>query len=144
MSKKKGKPAAKKAPKKAPKKAAARKPVAKSRSSARLAGGDAGGRTVSATIFIYRTNSGNKIRTSPQRIFANPGDRIEWSVVNLVDGSDVPVTITWPETGPWGKEPICFSGCDRKAVNSGTQGRFKYVVSALDAQEDPEVEIPDV
>ena len=140
MSKKKGKPAAKK---KAPKKSAPRKAAA-SRPAARLAAAESSGRTVAATIFIYRTGSGNKIRTSPQRLFANPGDRIEWSVVNLVDGSEVPVTITWPNGGPWGKEPLAFRGSDSKAVNGGTQGRFKYVVSALDAQEDPEVEIPDV
>jgi len=137
MSKKRGKPATK-----APKKAA-RKPAAKSRT--RLAAGSSSGRTVHGTIFIYRTGSGNQIRTTPQRIYANPGDRIEWSVVNMVDGSDVPVTITWPESGPWGKEPISFRSCDRKALTAGaTEGRFKYVVSALDAQEDPEVEIPDV
>jgi hypothetical protein len=139
MSKKKGKPA-----KKAPKKAV-RKPAAGSRATAALAAGDSGGRTVYGTIFIYRTGSGNKIRTSPQRIYANPGDRIEWSVVNMVDGSDVPITITWPESGPWGKDPIAFRSSDRKALTAGTaEGRFKYVVSALDAQEDPEVEIPDV
>ena len=142
MSKKKGKPA-KKGAKKAPKKAAARKPAARSRT-ASLAGGESGGRTVTGTIFIYRTGQGNKIRTTPQRMFANPGDRIEWSVVNLVDGSDVPVTITWPEGGPWGKEPVSFRSNDRKALSSEAKGRFKYVVSALDAQEDPELEIPDV
>ena len=143
MSKKRGKPA-KKAPKKAVKKAA-RKPAARSVATAALAAGDSGGRTVHGTIFIYRTASGNKIRTTPQRIYANPGDRIEWSVVNMVDGSEVPVTITWPESGPWGKEPMSFRSCDRKALTAGAaEGRFKYVVSALDAQEDPEVEIPDV
>ena len=142
MSKKKGKPA-KKGPKKPPKKAPARKAAARP-SAAALAGGEPGGRTVTGTIFIYRTGSGNKIRTTPQRMFANPGDRIEWSVVNLVDGSDVPVTITWPESGPWGKEPISFRSTDRKALSSEAKGRFKYVVSALDAQEDPELEIPDV
>ena len=143
MSKKKGKPA-KKGARKAPKKAAARRSAARPRA-ASLAAGDSGGRTVYGTIFIYRTGSGNKIRTTPQRIFANPGDRIEWSVVNMVDGSDVPITITWPESGPWGKEPISFRSCDRKALTAGAgEGRFKYVVSALDAQEDPELEIPDV
>ena len=146
MSKKKGKPArkgAQKAPKKAPKKAAARRTAAEPRT-ASLAAGESGGRTVTGTIFIYRTASGNKIRTAPQRMFANPGDRIEWSVVNLVDGSDVPVTITWPEGGPWGKEPLAFRSNDRRALSSEAKGRFKYVVSALDAQEDPELEIPDV
>ena len=148
MSKKKGKPAkkgqpARKGAKKPPNKAAARKPAARS-SAASLAGSESGGRTVTGTIFIYRTASGNKIRTTPQRMFANPGDRIEWSVVNLVDGSEVPVTITWPESGPWGKEPLTFRSSDRKALSAEAKGRFKYVVSALDAQEDPELEIPDV
>ena len=143
MSKKKGKPA-KRGARKAPKKAAARRSAARPRA-ASLAAGDSGGRTVYGTIFIYRTGSGNKIRTTPQRIYANPGDRIEWSVVNMVDGSDVPITVTWPESGPWGKEPISFRSSDRKALTaSAGEGRFKYVVSALDAQEDPEVEIPDV
>ena len=138
MSKKKGKAAAKKAPKK---KAAKR--AATSRAAANVAG-DSGGRTVYATIFIYRTGSGTKIKTSPQRIYANPNDRIEWSVVNMVDGSDVPVTITWPGEGPWGKQPIEFRNSDRKAVDGAAAGRYKYVVSALGAQEDPEVEIPDI
>ena len=137
MSKKKGKAA----PKKAPAKKAATKAGAKSRRSARV---DAdSGRTVQATIFIFRTSHGNTIRTSPQRIYANPGDRIEWSVVNMIDGSDVPVTITWPQAGPWGKEPIQFRGFDRKSIN-GASGLFKYVVTALDATEDPEIEIPDI
>jgi len=87
MSKKRGK-AAKQSPKKA-----ARKSAPKARARTRLAG-DSGGRTVYGTIFIYRTANGNKIRTTPQRLYANPGDRIEWSVVNMVDGSDVPITIT--------------------------------------------------
>ena len=140
MSKKKSKPAKK--GRKAPTKAAARKPAARTRV-ASLSGGESGGRTVTGTIFIYRTASGNKIRTTPQRLYANPGDHVEWNVVNLVDGSDVPVTITWPESGPWGKEPMMFRGCDRRAITA-TPGRFKYVVSALDAQEDPELEIPDI
>ena len=143
MSKKRGKPA-KRSAQQAPKKAAARRSAARPRGASAASGGS-GGRTVSGTIFIYRTATGNKIRTTPQRLYANPGDRIEWSVVNLVDGSDVPVTITWPEAGPWGKEPISFRSCDRKALTAGgSEGRFKYVVSALDAQEDPELEIPDI
>ena len=129
MSKKKGKPAPKKAPK----------------NKSRALSAAPGGRTVQATIFIYKSSTGNKIRTTPQRLYANPGDRIEWSVVNMVDGSEVPVTISWPAPGPWGKDPFSFRGCDRKPLNSGAaSGRFKYVVSALDAQEDPEIEIPDV
>jgi len=141
--KKKGKPAVKQAPKKktAPKKTA-RKSVSKSRSGARLAGG-ATGRTLTVTIFLFRTGNGNKIRTSPQRVYANPGDHVSWNVVNLVDGSDVPVTITWPGEGPWGKDPIVIHSSERKLMGGASYGRFKYVVSALDAQEDPEVECPE-
>ena len=137
MSKKKGKAAARKAPMK---KTVKRKTA--SRSTAATSG--ANGRTVNATIFIFRTGSGTKIRTTPQRLYANPGDRIEWSVVNMVDGTDVPVTITWPQEGPWGKQPIEFKSSDRKALDGAAAGRYKYVVSALGAQEDPEVEIPDI
>jgi hypothetical protein len=61
-----------------------------------------------------------------------------------VDGTDVPVTITWPEGGPWGKEPIGLRSWDRKPLAGAAKGRYKYVVSALDAVEDPEIEIPDV
>ena len=137
MSKKKGKAAARKAPMK---KTVKRKAAA--RSTATMAGDS--GRTVNATIFIFRTGNGTKIRTTPQRIYANPTDRIEWTVVNMVDGSDVPVTITWPEEGPWGKQPIEFKSSDRKSLDGAARGRYKYVVSALGAQEDPEVEIPDI
>jgi len=148
MSKKKGKPAVKKAPKKAaPKQAARKKTVkksaSKSRTSARLTAGASGGRTLHVTIFLYRTGHGNTIRTTPQRLYANPGDFVEWTVVNLIDGSDVPVTLTWPEAGPWGKDPIEIRGWERKAFGDAPAGRFKFVVSALDAQEDPEVELPD-
>lgn len=134
MSKKKGKAA----PKKAPTKKAASRPKARA-----TAGAASSGSTRQATIFIYRTGSGNKIRTSPQKLFANPGDRIEWSVVNLVDGSEVPVTISWPDGSPFGGGPITFKSVDRVALEA-SQGRFKYVVSALDAKEDPEIEIPDI
>ena len=136
MSKKKGKTAAKKAPKKA-----AKKPVSKARTTARLAAAS-GGRTSQATIFIFRTGNGNKIRTSPQRMYAGPG-HVEWTVVNLIDGSDVPVTITWPGGGPWGKEPIEVRSWTRKSADGVAPGVYKYVVSALDAQEDPEVEFPE-
>lgn len=138
MSKKKGKAA----PARASKKTAARRPASGARTAPRAA--TTGGRTVTATIFIYRTGSGNKIRTSPQRVFANSGDRIEWTVVNLVDGSDVPVTISWPEKSPFGGGSFQFKSSDRQSLSPGASGRFKYVVSALDAQEDPEIEIPDV
>jgi hypothetical protein len=150
MSKKKGKPAARKAPTKkaAPKKAvkkATKKSASSRRTGARLSStGAATGRTLHVTIFLYRTGNGNKIRTSPQRLYANPGDSVEWTVVNLIDGSDVPVTITWPEIGPWGKEPIEIHGWERKAFGEAPSGRFKFMVSALDAQEDPEIDIPDI
>jgi len=139
MSKKKGKAAPARASKKT---AVRRRPASAARTAPRAAAD--GGRTVTATVFIYRTGSGNKIRTSPQRVYANPGDRIEWSVVNLVDGSDVPVTISWPEKSPFGGGPIQFKSSDRVSLSAGADGRYKYVVSALDAQEDPEIEIPDV
>ena len=143
MSKKKGKPAARKAP--AKRRQAARRPAAKSRGlRLTLTAGESRGRTVYATIHIFSTGDGTRIRTAPQRILANPGDRIEWTVVNMVDGSDVPVTITWPTAGPWGKEPIEFRSSARKVLAAGATGRFKYVVSALDAQEDPEIDIPDI
>lgn len=137
MSKKKGKAA----PKKASKMKAAPRPVARARTAATTS---ESGRTLQATIFIFRTGSGNKIRTSPQRLYANPGDRVEWSVVNLVDGSDVPVTISWPEKSPFGGGSFQFKGRDRQALAPGAEGRFKYQVSALDAKEDPEIDIPDI
>jgi hypothetical protein len=145
MSKKKGK-APKKAPMKAPKKAARKKAVSKSaaRPSARQTGaGAATGRTLQMTIFLFRTSNGNRIRTAPQCLYANPGDSVEWTVVNLIDGTDAPVTISWPEPGPWGKDPIEVRSWTRKAFGSAS-GHFKFVVSAFDAQEDPEVEIPDI
>jgi hypothetical protein len=135
MSKKKGKPAAKKAPKKK----SVTKSAAKARPSARLAA--PAGLTSQVTIFLFRTGHGNKIRTAPQRAYAGPG-HIEWTVVNLIDGSDVPVTITWPDGGPWGKDPIEFRSRVRINGDDVAPGRYKYVVSAFDAREDPEIEFP--
>lgn len=132
MSKKKGKPA-----KKAPKKAATRR-AAGTRRTASL--GSTGG-TSQITIFLYRTGHGNKIRTSPQKAYAGPG-HVEWTVVNLIDGSDVPVTITWPNGGPWGKEPMGIRSYQRHSADGVAPGVYKYVVSALDAHEDPEIEFP--
>ena len=136
--KKKGKPVAKKAPKKAVKKS-----VSKSRPNARLAGAGFTGRTLTVTIFIYRTGNGNKIRTSPQRLYANPGDRVAWNIVNLIDGTDVPVSITWPQEGPWGKDPIEIRNWDMKSLDGAPSGRFKYMITGLGAQEDPEIELPE-
>jgi hypothetical protein len=134
--KKKAKPATRKAAPKSAKRATARPRATQAVGT---------GRTSQVTIFIYRTASGNKIRTSPQRAFAGPG-HIEWTVVNLVDGSNVPVTITWPEGGPWGKEAVQIreNGWNRLSVSDAKPGVYKYVVSALDAQEDPEIEIPEM
>jgi hypothetical protein len=131
MSKKKGKPAAKKAPKKASKKAAVR-------NGPRLAAG-ATAHTAQVTIFLFRTGSGNKIRTAPQRAYAGPGT-IEWTVVNMIDGSDVPVRLTWANQAPF--KPLEFRSRHAEAVPDGVTGVFKYVVHAYDTQEDPEVEIP--
>lgn len=136
MSKKKGKPAAKKAPKKK----SVKKSAAKARPSARLDSAPAG-ITSQVTIFLFRTGHGNKIRTAPQLAYAGPG-HVEWTVVNMIDGSDVPVTITWPEGGPWGKEPIEFKSMVRINGDDVAPGRYKYVVSAFDTREDPEIEFP--
>ena len=136
MSKKKGKAA--------PKKASKSKAKAAKRPSARATLTAAESKTVYATIYVFRTGNGNKIRTSPPKLYANPNDRIEWSVVNLVDGSDVPATITWPAGGPWGKEPIELKGYGVKRLQAATAGTYKYNVSALDAVEDPEIEIPEM
>ena len=140
MSKKKGK--GKSAPTKAPRKATSRRGARTASAGPRTA--STGGRTAQATIFIFRTGSGTKIRTAPQKLFAGPGF-IEWTVVNLVDGSNVPVTLTWPNGGPWGKEPVELrDGMTRKSLEGATAGTYKYVVHGLDAQEDPEVEIPEM
>ena len=137
MSKKKGKSAAKKSPrKKAPARRTARTTAATAAA--------ATGRTAQATIVIFRTGQGTKIRTAPQLLYAGPG-AIEWTVLNLVDGSNVPVTLTWPDGGPWGNQPIEIrDGMTRCVLDAAKEGRFKYVVSALGATEDPEVEIPEM
>ena len=140
MSKKKGKSAARKAPKKA---AATRAKASRRSTESAATAYTAPGRTSQVTVFIFRTSQGNKIRTAPQLAFAGPG-HVEWTVVNLVDGSDVPVTITWPDGGPWGKEPLSVHGMCRQSVDGAAPGKYKYVVSALDAKEDPELEIPEM
>ena len=147
MSKKKGKSGAKKAPKKAPKKAvkkkAAKKSASVSRATARLARVAPARRTKTSTIFIFKTEGGTRIRTSPQRLYANPGDSVEFNVVNLIDDSEVPVTIEFPGGGPWGKDPFEIRSWDRKPTGDAPLGRFKYTIRALDAEEDPELELPD-
>jgi hypothetical protein len=136
MSKKKGKAAARKAPKKH----ATRKSAATSRRSATGAGSN--GTTSQITIFLFKTGSGNKIRTSPQRAFAGPG-HVGWTVVNLIDGSDVPVRITWPEGSPFREQEFNVRSWSRLSTEGVKPGVYKYVVHALDAQEDPEIEFPE-
>ena len=137
MSKKKSKPAARKAPKKKAVKKAARRAVR------RVLDAVPTSRTKTTTIFIFRNAAGvTKIRTSPQRQYANPGDRVEFNVVNMIDDSDVPVTITFAEPGPWGKG-FEFRNWERKHLIDAPLGRFKYTVSAIGAEEDPEIELPD-
>lgn len=133
MSKKKGKAAARKAPKTASRRAGAK------RGGPRTAAGSELAPTSQVTIFLFKTGSGNKIRTAPQRAYAGPGD-IEWTVVNMIDGSDVPVRITWVGQAPF--KPLEFRSRHSEPVPSGVKGVFKYVVQAYDTQEDPEVEIP--
>ena len=135
MSKKKGKAAAKKTSRK---KAPARRTALATTAAAGT------GRTAQATIVIFKTGQGVKIRTAPQLLYAGPG-AIEWTVVNLVDGTNVPVTITWPGGGPFGTQMMEIrEGMTRWVLDGAKEGRFKYVVSALGATEDPEVEIPEM
>jgi hypothetical protein len=140
MSKKKGKTAKTASKKKAGKRTV--KAAATPTRTARLAAAPPSRRTSQATIFLFRTGNGNKIRTTPQRAYAGPG-HIEWTVVNLIDGTEAPVTITWPDGGPWGKDPIEVKSTVRRSCDNVPPGRYKYVVSAYDAQEDPEVEFPE-
>ena len=139
MSKKKGKAAVKPAPKKRnrPMKAAANR-RARTQTSTTTSG------TSQITIFLFRTSSGNRIRTSPQRAFANPGGHLEWTVVNMIDGTDVPVRITWPDRSPFAKESVEFKSWQRESLVGAKAGVYKYVVHAYDTHEDPEIEIPDL
>jgi hypothetical protein len=128
--------------KRASKKASTRKSTARPARRTTLAASEPTGRTSQITVFLFKTGSGNRIRTSPQRAYAGPG-HVEWTVVNLVDGSDVPVRITWPEGSPFGKE-LEFRSWRRESVEGVKPGVYKYVVHALDATEDPELEIPEM
>lgn len=145
MTKKKGKPAARQATKqkKTVKAATARRstPAAR-RSTATTATTESAGRTSQITIFLFRTSQGNRIRTAPQRAYAGPGF-VEWTVVNMIDGTDVPVRITWPEGSPFAKESIEFRSRQRESADGVKPGVYKYVVHAFDTQEDPEVEFPE-
>lgn len=143
MSKKKGKVAAGKAAKKKAVKKVAKKVMKTARTSASQAPPERTPRTKTANIFIFKTDAGVRIRTSPQRLYANAGDHVEFNVVNMVDGSDEAVTIEFAGGGPWGKDPFQVRNWERKPLAAGLAGRFKYTVSAYGFTEDPEVEMPD-
>ena len=100
-------------------------------------------RTSQATIFITQGPGGLQIRTAPQYITAGPGF-VEWTVVNLTGGDDIPVEISFPKGGPWGGEKITIKdGWIRRSCHDALDGNFKYTVSAGGASEDPEIEIPE-
>jgi hypothetical protein len=139
MTKKKGKPAARKATVKKGTKPTARAVARPAARTALSTGGS--GPASQITIFLFRTGSGNKIRTSPQRAYAGPG-KVEWTVVNMIDGSDVPVRITWPNGSPWQKESIEFRNYHVESAAGVKPDVYKYVVHAFDTQEDPEIEFP--
>jgi hypothetical protein len=134
MSKKKGKAAARKAPKK--------QVAKKSAAPRRTTTAGHGGSTSQITIYLFKTGSGNKIRTAPQRAYAGPG-YVQWTVVNLIDGTDVPVRITWPNGSPFRDQEFSVRSWNRLSADGVKPGVYKYVVHALDAQEDPEVEFPE-
>lgn len=138
MTKKKGKAAARKAPKTKTRNIRGTQPAAR-RTTQSTSG--TGGTTSQITIFVFRTNNGIKIRTSPQRAYAGPG-HVEWTVVNMVDGTDVPVRLTWPDGSPWAQESIEVKSWHRESADGVKPGVYKYVVHAYDTSEDPEIEFP--
>jgi hypothetical protein len=123
--------------KKAAKKGTKKKAVKKSmktapRSASRmglLAADVPANRTSTATIFVYDTGAGKKVRTSPQLLTCPPG-YIEWTVVNLTSGPMPDVDITWPAGGPWGGGAIPIrNGNARKSFADAKAGRYKYNVT---------------
>lgn len=144
----------KKAPKKAVTKAAkkvakpmtrtpARKAVSRARASRAASAGFAGRRTGVATIFVYKTDDGYRVRTSPQLLTCGRGD-IEWTVVNLTSDPMPDVDLTWPAGSPWGGHPIPIRGGNvRKSLIGAQEGRFKYNVTCNGYTEDPEVLWPE-
>mgnify|MGYP006277929727 FL=1 len=148
MSKKKGK-----APKKAVKKVATKKPAKKAAKKAVKRASSMresviaiapSPRTKTVTIFVFESRGVTRIRTSPQRVYANPGDHVEFNVVNMIDDTHPEVTITFPGGGPWGKEPFAIRDWNRKPVDGNApMGRFKYTIAAMGAIEDPEIELPE-
>ena len=139
MSKKKGKAAAKKAPKK---QGGERSTAA---AAARLAA--TGGRRRRHDRRRSRSSSsGPAGQQDPDRATAAPTRvpvSIEWTVVNLVDGTDVPVTLTWPQRRPVGQGADRIRSSNRRESPSGVKpGDYQVRRHALDAQEDPEIEFP--
>ena len=133
MSKKKAKKTAKRAAKKVVRKVGARL----------AANGGPSNRTSAATIFVYDTAAGCRVRTSPQLLTCGPG-YIEWTVVNLTSDDMPDVDITWPAGGPWGGAPIPVRGGNARMSLAGARaGRFKYNVTCGGFTEDPEVEYPE-
>lgn len=147
MSKKKPgkKPAKKTAPKAAKrttkKKASTRKAARAGRAVA-AAPDVPGKRNNTATIFLYKVDGNQRVRTSPQLISAAPG-YVEWTVVNLASDDEVEVEISWEGDGPWNGETLRFKGNKRKSLADATPGRYKYFVTANGYTEDPELEFPE-
>lgn len=126
----------KKAPTKKKSTAAARRPTATRAFAA------ASNRVASVTIFLYKTDGGFRVRTSPQLLTAAPGF-VEWTVVNLASDEPVDVEIAWPAGGPWGDAPIQIrNGNARKSLAGAKAGRYKYNITANGYTEDPEIEYP--
>lgn len=100
-------------------------------------------RTSAATIFVYDTGGGIRVRTSPQLLTCAQGF-VEWTVVNLTSGPMPDVDITWQAGGPWGGVPIPVRGGNARLSLQGAQaGRFKYNVTCGGYTEDPEIEYPE-
>ena len=134
----------KKAAKKSGKKAGVKKAVARKAPAARaLQAAAPANRTSTATIFVYDTGAGKRVRTSPQ-LLTCPAGYIEWTVVNLTGGPMPDVDITWPNGSPWGGGAIPVrNGNARKSFADAKAGRYKYNVTCEGFTEDPEVEYPE-
>jgi hypothetical protein len=143
MSKKAKKKLAKKAVKKVVKKGGS-KAVRSTRGVKASRLPDPANRTAAATIFVYETAEGLRVRTSPQLLSCPPG-YVEWTVVNLTSGEMPDVDISWPEGSPWGGAPIPIrGGNERKSLAGAREGRFKYNVTCKGYTEDPEIVFPEM
>lgn len=123
---------------------AARKAPRKAKARPALRGSAETRRTAAATIFVYKTETGYCVRTSPQLLTCAPGF-IEWTVVNLTSDEMPDVDLTWPKGSPWGGEPIPIrNGNVRVSLIGAREGRFKYNVTCNGYTEDPEVQWPEM